>query len=207
MQKIGAVILAAGESSRFGRPKQLVQFRGKSLVRRVVDAAKDANCSVIVVVLGSKREQIERELKETDAIVAENQNWQRGIGSSIRLGVESAVNQAPDIEAIVLLTCDQPFVKTDTIERLIVMREKTKKAIVASSYSETLGVPALFDRSCFQELLTLPDDSGAKSIILSNHERVAELLFPEGKIDIDTAADYEKLIAQSIVSISGTSGT
>ena len=207
MQKIGAVILAAGESSRFGRPKQLVQFRGKSLVRRVVDAAKDANCSVIVVVLGSKREQIERELKETDAIVAENQNWQRGVGSSIRVGVESAVNQAPDIEAIVLLTCDQPSLKTDTIERLIATREKTKKAIVASSYSETLGVPALFDRSCFQELLTLPDDSGAKSIILSNHERVAELLFPEGKIDIDTAADYEKLIAQSIVSISGTSGT
>ena len=196
MQKIGAVILAAGESSRFGRPKQLVQFRGKSLVRRVVDAAKDANCSVIVVVLGSKREQIERELKETDAIVAENQDWRRGIGSSIRVGVESAVNQAPDIEAIVLLTCDQPFVKTDTIERLIAMREKTKKAIVASSYSETLGVPALFDRSCFQELLTLPDDSGAKSIILSNHERVAELLFPEGKIDIDTAADYKKLTAQ-----------
>ena len=197
MQKIGAVILAAGESSRFGRPKQLVQFRGKSLVRRVVDAAKAANCSVIVVVLGSKREQIERELKETDAIVAENRDWRRGIGSSIRVGVENAVNQAPDIEAIVLLTCDQPFVKTDTIERLIAMREKTKKAIVASSYSETLGVPALFDRSCFQELLSLPDDSGAKSIILSNHERVAELLFPEGKIDIDTAADYEKLTAQS----------
>jgi molybdenum cofactor cytidylyltransferase len=197
MQKIGAVILAAGESSRFGRPKQLVQFRGKSLVRRVVDAAKDANCSVIVVVLGSKREQIERELKETDAIVAENRDWRRGIGSSIRVGVERAVNQAPDIAAMVLLTCDQPFVKTDTIERLIAMREKTKKAIVASSYSETLGVPALFDRSCFQELLTMPDDSGAKSMILSNRERVAELLFPEGKIDIDTAPDYEKLTAQS----------
>ena len=197
MQKIGAVILAAGESSRFGRPKQLVQFRGKSLVRRVVDAAKDANCSAIVVVLGSKREQIERELKETDAIVAENQDWRRGIGSSIRVGVESAVNQAPDIEAIVLLTCDQPFVKTDTIECLIAMREKAKKAIVASSYSETLGVPALFDRSCFQELLTLPDDSGAKSIILSNRERVAGLLFPEGKIDIDTAAAYKELTAQS----------
>ncbi len=196
MQKIGAVILAAGESSRFGRPKQLVQFRGKSLVRRVVDTAKDANCSAIVVVLGSKRKQIERELKETDAIVAENQDWRRGIGSSIRVGVESAVNQAPDLEAIVLLTCDQPFMKTDTIERLIAMREKTKKAIVASSYSETLGVPALFDRSCFQELLALDDETGAKAIILSNRERVAEVLFPEGKIDIDTAADYEKLTAQ-----------
>ena len=197
MQKIGAVILAAGESSRFGRPKQLVQFRGKSLVRRVVDAAKDANCSAIVVVLGSKREQIERELKETAAIVAENEDWRRGIGSSIRVGVESAVNQAPDIEAILLLTCDQPFMKTNTIERLIAMREKTKRAIVASSYSKTLGVPALFDRSCFQELLALNDETGAKTIILSSRERVAELLFPEGKIDIDTAADYEKLTAQS----------
>jgi molybdenum cofactor cytidylyltransferase len=197
MQKIGAVILAAGESSRFGRPKQLVQFRGKSLVRRVVDAAKDANCSAIVVVLGSRRDQIERELKETDAIVAENEDWRRGIGSSIRVGLESAVNQAPDIEAIVLLTCDQPFLKTDTIERLIAMYEKTKKAIVASSYSETLGVPALFDRSCFQELLALDDETGAKAIILSNRERVAELLFLEGKIDIDTVADYEKLTAQS----------
>ena len=207
MQKIGAVILAAGESSRFGRPKQLVQFRGTSLVRRVVDAAKDANCSAIVVVLGSKREQIERELKETDAIVAENKDWRRGIGSSIRVGLESAVNQAPDIEAIVLLACDQPFLKTDTIECLIAMRGKTKKAIVASSYSETLGVPALFDRSCFQELLTLDDETGAKAIILSNRERVAELLFPEGNIDIDTAADYKKLTAQSIVSISGISST
>jgi molybdenum cofactor cytidylyltransferase len=197
MQKIGAVILAAGESSRFGRPKQLVQFRGKSLVRRVVDAAKDANCSAIVVVLGSRRDQIERELKETAAIVAENEDWRRGVGSSIRVGLESAVNQAPDIEAIVLLTCDQPFLKTDTIERLIAMYEKTKKAIVASSYSETLGVPALFDRSCFQELLALDDETGAKTIILSNRERVAELLFLEGKIDIDTVADYEKLTAQS----------
>ena len=197
MQKIGAVILAAGESSRFGRPKQLVQFRGKSLVRRAVNAAKDANCSAIVVVLGSKRAQIERELKETDAIVAENQDWRRGMGSSIRVGVEGAVNQAPDIEAIVLLTCDQPFVKTDTIKCLIAMREKTKKAIVASSYSQTLGVPALFDRSCFQELLALDDETGAKTIILSNRERVAELLFSEGKIDIDTAADYEKLTVQS----------
>jgi molybdenum cofactor cytidylyltransferase len=198
MQKIGAVILAAGESSRFGRPKQLVRFRGKSLVRRVVDAAKDANCSAIVVVLGSKREQIERELKETDAIVTENKDWRRGIGSSIRVGVESAVNQVPDIEAIVLLTCDQPFLKTDTIERLVATREKTKKAIVASSYSKTLGVPALFDRSCFQELLALDDETGAKAIILSNRERVAELLFPEGKIDIDTAADYEKLTDHGI---------
>ncbi len=144
MLNIGAVILAAGESSRFGRPKQLIQFRGKSLVRRIADAAGEAGCP----------------------------------------------------EAIALLVCDQPFVDARTIARLIMLREKTKRTIVASSYANTLGVPALFDRSCFQELLALDNATGAKMVILSNRERVAEFPFPEGKIDIDTLADYEKLIGR-----------
>ena len=80
------------------------------------------------------------------------------------------------------------------MEQLIALREKTKKPIVASSYSNTLGVPALFDRSYFEELLRLNDESGAKSIILANRERVAELPFPEGKIDIDTVEDYERFV-------------
>ena len=92
-----------------------------------------------------------------------------------------------------LLVCDQPFVDAKTIEELIALRAKTEKTIVASSYSDTLGVPALFDRSCFQELLALNDASGAKAIILSNRERVAEFPFPQGKIDIDTVEDLEQL--------------
>jgi molybdenum cofactor cytidylyltransferase len=93
----------------------------------------------------------------------------------------------------VLLACDQPFVSARTIEQLIALREKTKKAIVASSYSDTLGVPALFDHSCFAEFLALNDETGAKTIILANRKRVAEFPFPEGKIDIDTPADLENL--------------
>lgn len=81
-----------------------------------------------------------------------------------------------------------------TIEQLIVLREKTKKAIVASSYSDTLGIPALFDRFCFAELLELDDERGAKPIILSNPERVAEFPFPRGKIDIDTVEDLKKVL-------------
>jgi molybdenum cofactor cytidylyltransferase len=80
------------------------------------------------------------------------------------------------------------------IKQLIRLREQTGKAIVASSYSNTLGVPALFDRSYSEELLSLGDASGAKSIILSDRDRVAELSFPKGEIDIDTVEDYVKLV-------------
>jgi molybdenum cofactor cytidylyltransferase len=218
MPNIGAVILAAGESSRLGQPKQLVQFRGKSLVRRAVVAASKADCSPIAVVIAgdagenalpnphlnplpegeektvSRRDLknlIVRELKES-AIIVENENWRAGIGTSVRAGVQSLIDNTSSLEAIVLLVCDQPFVDTRTIGQLSGLREKTNKPIVASAYSGTLGVPALFDRSCFGELLALSDDTGAKSIILRDRERVAEFSFPEGAIDIDTLADYEK---------------
>jgi molybdenum cofactor cytidylyltransferase len=196
MAKIGAVILAAGESSRFGQPKQLIQFRGKSLVRRMVDAAKKARCSPTVVVIGDHHEEVERELKAQGAIIVENENWRLGIGTSIRAGMRRLIDKAPTLEAVVLLVCDQPFVDRRTIARLITLREKTKRAIVASRYANTLGVPALFDRSCFQELLALDNATGAKTVILSNRERVAEFPFPEGKIDIDTVCDYKKLCSR-----------
>jgi molybdenum cofactor cytidylyltransferase len=196
MPNIGAVILAAGESSRLGQPKQLLQFRGKTLVQRIVDAARQAGCSPKVVVIGSDKDKVARELEQTNALIVENVNWQNGMGTSIRSAVQHLIDIAPNVEAIVLLVCDQPFVDSQTIEQLIALREKTTKAVVASSYAGTLGVPALFDRSCAEELLGLDDADGAKSIILSNHDRVAEFPFPQGKIDIDTLADYERLIAQ-----------
>jgi molybdenum cofactor cytidylyltransferase len=197
MGKTGALILAAGESSRLGQPKQLIQLRGKSLVRRIVDAAKKARCSPTVVVIGSDREEVERELKAEGAIIVENENWRLGIGTSIRVGVRKLIDNAPTLEAVVLLVCDQPFVDARTIARLITLREKTKRAIVASRYANTLGVPALFDRSCFQELAALDNATGAKTVILSNRERVAEFPCPKGRIDIDTLEDYKKLVPAS----------
>ncbi len=196
MLNIGAVILAAGESSRFGRPKQLIQFRGKSLVRRIADAVGEAGCEPIAVVAGSEAEKVRAELRGARVKIFDNQNWRAGIGGSIRLGVQGLIDIQAKPEAIALLVCDQPFVDARTIARLITLREKTKRAIVASSYANTLGVPALFDRSCFQELLALDNATGAKMVILSNRERVAEFPFPEGKIDIDTLDDYEKLIGR-----------
>jgi len=165
MQNIGAVILAAGGSSRFGQPKQLLPFRGKTLVRTIIDAACEAGCSPVVVVIGSNGETIHPEVAHANVLEARNTNWRSGIGSSMRSGVQALISHAPDVEAILLLVCDQPAVNVPFIERLIATHETTKKDVIASSYAETVGVPALFNRSFFEELLSLDDETGAKSVI------------------------------------------
>jgi molybdenum cofactor cytidylyltransferase len=189
----GAVILAAGGSSRFGQPKQLLPFRDETLLRTIINAACEAGCSPVVVVIGSNAEKIHPELANAKVMEVRNANWQRGIGSSIRSGVQALTDHAPDVAAILLLVCDQPAVNARVIEDLIATHETTKKEIVTSIYAETVGVPALFSRSLFEQLLSLGDEAGAKSIILQNPERVAQFAFPEGAIDIDTWEDWEKL--------------
>ena len=99
-------------------------------------------------------------------------------------------------DAVMLMTCDQPLVETALIAELIEVRKQTGKPIVASSYMNTLGVPALFDRSCFPALLSLPDDSGAKSLIVRRPADVASVLFEDGAIDIDTPEDFQRLTAR-----------
>jgi len=201
MQSAAAVILAAGESVRLGQPKQLLSFRGKPLLRATIDSAHEAGCTPIAVVIPeveptapasvALRHGIERALAGSEAILVENPEWRRGVGTSIRVGVKAI--SASDVETLILLVCDQPSVDNATIALLRARREQTGKAIVASAYAQTLGVPALFDRSFFDALMELPDDQGAKSLILSYPESVAEIALPDGAIDIDSPADWAKL--------------
>src|SRR5438046_5667842 len=108
MQNIGAVILAAGGSSRFGQPKQLLPFRGKTLIRTIIDAARQAGCSPVVVVIGSNAETIHSELAHANVLEVRNTNWRSGIGSSIRSGVQALTGRATNVEAVLLLVSDQP---------------------------------------------------------------------------------------------------
>ncbi len=197
MEKIGAIILAAGGSSRFGRAKQLLRFRGQTFLRRMIDVATAAGCSPVAVVVGADRDHILAELAETREFLIENEMWQRGIGNSIRAGLRGLLGAYPNLDAVILLACDQPLVDAKTIGDLAAIHTETKKPIVASSYAETLGVPALFARAYFDELFVLDEDSGAKQVILNHRKDVAEYAFPEGAIDIDTAADYEQLVRQN----------
>jgi molybdenum cofactor cytidylyltransferase len=193
MRNVGAVILAAGGSSRLGQPKQLLSFQSESLMRRAVRSALEAGCTCIVVVAGHACDRIEIELRGTPAVVVENAEWQRGLGTSVRCGLRHLLSSRPEIDAAVLLACDQPFLDASVIGSLIETQEKSGKPIVASSYASTLGVPALFHRSCFESLLALPDDSGAKMLIESRSAEVARIKFEKGAIDIDTPGDFEQI--------------
>lgn len=194
MSRVGAVILAAGGAGRFGRPKQLLLFQGESLVFRAVRVAAESGARVAVVT-GATHELIEGELRESAALVVENPEWQRGLGTSIRRGLRHLIASTPELDTVFLMACDQPFVEAKTIAALVAKRASTGKAIVASSYANTLGIPALFDRSCFEALLALPDDSGAKALIESRPDDVASIEFEKGAIDIDTPGDLERLTA------------
>jgi molybdenum cofactor cytidylyltransferase len=191
--RVAAVVLAAGGSTRFGKPKQFALFQGETFIRRIVAAAIEAGCAPVVVVTGEDSAQVTSELTGFRVTIAMNPDCQCGLGSSIVVGIRHAMNLAADLDAVVLLTCDQPFVTVAVVAQLIQLRLTSGKPIIASTYAETIGIPALFDRSCFPDLLRLKGDSGAKGIILARPQDVASFDFPSGEIDIDTTADYEKL--------------
>ena len=133
------------------------------------------------------------ELTGLAASIVIHPQWSIGVGSSIGLGVQNVINSAAKTDAAILLACDQPFVSAATLRQLIQLRLTSGKPIIASACAVTLGIPALFDRSCFPDLLRLKGDSGAKRIILARQHDVTSFDFPAGAIDIDNAADYEKL--------------
>ena len=193
MPDVGAIILAAGGSRRFGRPKQLLAFQSESLVRRSVRVATEAGIVSLAVIAGESVDAIKGEVRETSAAVVENRDWQLGLGTSIRSGLRHLRASSPSLEAVVIIACDQPFVEASTIAALLEERKRSGKQIVASSYAGTLGIPALFDRSCFEALFALADDSGAKALIESRQDEVAQIKFEQGAIDIDTPADLERL--------------
>lgn len=189
---IGLIILAAGGSSRMGTPKQLLLHRGRSFLSYIVEAAIASMCHPIVVVLGANAERLKSEVSPFPVQVVENTRWHQGMSSSIEVGMQALVNQ--NIEGVVITLCDQPFVSTQIINQLIAAYYSTGKSIVACKYAGTLGVPALFSRALFPELMKLDATTGAKYLIKKYPEQVFCVSFPEGAIDIDTPQDYEHLI-------------
>jgi molybdenum cofactor cytidylyltransferase len=189
--KIAAVVLAAGSSSRLGQPKQLLHYESCPLVRRAAAAALDAGCDPAAIVVGADRENVTAALSGLAVRILPNDGWGRGMGTSIHLGVQSL----RDCDAILLLACDQPFVNSDLLRQLIAAQQTTGKPMAASAYAGTLGVPALFTRASFDRLLSLGDDEGAKRILTTEADEVAQIDFPRGVIDIDTREDLEALLS------------
>jgi molybdenum cofactor cytidylyltransferase len=190
---IGLIILAAGASTRMGTPKQLLAYRGCTLIRHMAEVAIASVCQPIAVVLGAKAERIKPEISQLPIQIVENQQWEEGMSTSIRVGLEALLAMNPNLDAVAIALCDQPFVSSPTLERIVEAYRLTGKPIIASEYSGTLGVPVLFNRTLFSELMTLKSTEGAKKLIKKHIHEVFSVPFPEGAIDIDTPKDYEQL--------------
>lgn len=193
--EIGLVILAAGASVRLGAPKQLLRFEGETFLRRIALASAASVCRPVIAVFGAQSDRFKTELSDLDVHAVENFDWQKGMGSSVKTGVERLLEINESAEAVVLAVCDQPFVTTEIIDRLARTYRKNKVSIVASAYGETLGVPALFSRALFPQLLQLEGFGGAKQIIKQFAGETISVAFPAGATDIDTPEDFAQLIA------------
>jgi molybdenum cofactor cytidylyltransferase len=200
---IGAVILAAGSSSRMGSPKQILRFRGESLLRRAARAALDAGCSPVIVVTGANAELSRRELDGLDVREVLNPRWETGMASSIAAGLEGLLGVDADAAAAVFLLCDQPHVTSGVISGLAAAHRVTGMPVIASTYGGSFGVPALFGRPLFAELARLEGGAGAKQVIERYASEACFLPFEGGEVDVDTRDDFSRLIATDVEQIGG----
>ena len=190
----GIVLLAAGASTRLGKPKQLLQYRGKSLLRHAVDVAIESGANHVVVALGANADQLEKEALQAGAKIIRNTDWEEGMASSIRHGLTELLKIDPELEVVIFLVCDQPFVTKELLQKLLEEYQASGKSMIACAYGDSIGTPALFDKTIFGSLLKLEGDAGAKKVLTASPGLVSTVHFPEGNIDIDTLADYEKLL-------------
>ena len=188
------VLLAAGSSSRLGEPKQLLMYNGKSLLQQVISVADETNIDPLLVVLGANYPVLSKKIDKHKAILVFNKDWQTGMASSIVTGLNFVREKYPLTDGVIIMMCDQPFVSATLLNNLITTQKQTNKAIVCSSYQNTLGAPALFHKNIFPQLLQLKGDTGARKIILQHADDVATVLFLKGNIDIDTPEDYKNLL-------------
>ena len=188
--KVGGLLLAAGGSRRLGEPKQLLEFEGKTLLRRAAEALCESDCEPVIVVLGAEIERSKNEIDDLTISLVVNDEWERGMSSSIRGGLEKLLLLEPEIDAVMITLCDQPFVTEEKIGLFIKEFERNRAPTIAAQYNDLLGVPALFSREIFDALLNLKGDKGARDLIRQTDSAIS-IDLPEAAFDIDTTNDLE----------------
>jgi molybdenum cofactor cytidylyltransferase len=187
---VHVIVLAAGASTRFGSPKQLVRVNGRPLLHLAVSRAVEVAGQAVTVVLGANAAELAPLLRHTPAAVAINRDWAEGMGSSVRVGI-ARVPAAAD--AALLMLADQPAVTAEDLRRLVSTWRRQPQCIVAAHYAGTVGVPAIFPREDFAALCALRGDAGARVLLKRGGERLVRMALQSAAIDIDTPEDLLKL--------------
>jgi molybdenum cofactor cytidylyltransferase len=185
-----AIVLAAGASTRFGSPKQLVRVAGRPLLHSAIAHAADVAGSAVTVVLGAHAAELTPLLTHSQALIVINRDWREGIASSIRTGVSRL---PPSCNAVLLMLADQAAVSADDLKRLVSAWRRQPDYIVAARYGMTTGVPAVFPRSVFSDLAALRGDGGARALLQRNPDRLVRVPMASAAIDIDTPEDLLKI--------------
>lgn len=185
------MIMAAGGSRRFGGIKQLIELDGKSLLKRVIDTATQTLGNRVKVVLGLKSNKLQREADGYDVEVVVNRDWENGIASSLRAGIGALPERC---KGVLIIFCDQPLINQTHLQQMIETWKQQHDKIISSEYADTIGVPVIFPRRYFQDILELEGDTGAKSIIENNLDNVVRISIPEAEVDIDTQEDLINIL-------------
>lgn len=191
---VAAIILAAGSSSRMGRSKQMLEINGEKLLVSTVKTVLASEIRDVVVVLGADEQAHRQILTPFPVSVVFNDQWQKGMGSSIKVGLHHLMSSGSTCDAVMIFVCDQPLLTPEIIAAIVQIFEQMRKPVIASGYSNLPGVPVLFARSYFTKLEELPDDHGAKRMVQQNPSDVVIVPFPGGEIDLDTMQDYNAFL-------------
>lgn len=190
--RVAGVVLAAGGSSRLGRPKQLVTWRDKPLVRHAVDTALAAGLTPVAVVLGAAAEAVAAALAGAPVRKVVNPAWEAGQSTSVRAGLQAVAAEA---EAAVFLLADMPFIPPDLVRALVQVHRETLGPIVAPRAGGRWANPVLFDRVTFDDLMALEGDRGGRALF--GRYRVREVPWEESiTFDLDTPEDLARLRAE-----------
>ena len=186
------LVLAAGQSSRMGRPKQLLPWKETTLLEHSLKNALTVTEDVFVV-LGAYYQKILPTLRKHTVHILHNTEWEQGMGTSISLGIK-AIKKNPSFTSVLIMLGDQPLLEGNHLRALIEHFKETQKPITATAYDSNGGVPAVFDTALFHDLEGMDQNWGAKQLI-KTHD--CETVLPVGILtDIDTPKTYKELFEQ-----------
>jgi molybdenum cofactor cytidylyltransferase len=188
---IGVVILAAGESKRMGVAKQILPIFGVPMLKYLVDEVLDTEAHPVTVVVGANKIKIVPLLENIPIGIIDNPEWSTGMGSSIKMGLVGSYLITKGFDGLIFMTSDMPFVNAAVIKKLIATAgEFPDKTIIASKYNGTLGVPVLYKKERFEDILDMKPEHGAKQIFNKYPQEIVTVDFDLGAVDLDTKEDY-----------------
>jgi molybdenum cofactor cytidylyltransferase len=190
---LAAVILAAGGSSRMGQPKQLLKFRGTSLLRRAIETAQAVPADQVIVVLGSAADQLLPECQATNATVVLNDQWQEGVSTSLRGGLAAVASEA---RGVFIYPADMPLVTPEALRELAHRQQVSGRPAAMTEAGGVRGVPVFITRSLFPALMIQEGDVGGAQYLRGHPEAVEAVHFDDPDLvrDVDRPEDYARLL-------------